>query len=470
MQFRFGSSLLMVFCLIVMFPLSAFAGSDDRAFKIFDSTDVDYQPSIIRVEPSGDLMMVFERLDPSSFRGDMYVTKSTDNGLTWAQPWLAVGTSMDERHPSLIQDSQNQFVLFYLAFNTNDYQIHRATSPDGITWTTHGQIDLGWTTKGPGNPCAIAEDDGSITMAYQRIGSRCYIARSLDNGVTWDHLKTQLTSGTAALPRIAKRETDGRYMLTYQTGSTCKMWSKTTFDPYTWPTTATAFDTNTNAHDSQPMVLEGGMFVVTYAQATTQYFDVCYRTSFDGERWSDCIKVTTDPSHYDTQPHPIRTGTAGEILIAWSKQQGGSPYVDHDIYVEPALMITMPLQPDKEILSAAAGEIIDFDLDAGAAKANRKYLLLAGASGTDPGTALPGGTTTLPLNWDIMTDFCFSMVNTAVFNNFLSTLDASGQSTAQLNTFGPLPSTMIGTILSFAYCLNYPWEYASNPVLVEVQP
>ncbi|MFH2003051.1 MAG: exo-alpha-sialidase [Planctomycetota bacterium] len=468
---RISQSVVIVFYILFASCLLASGAPDDRAFKIFDSTEVDYQPSIIRVEPSGDLLMIFERLVPPTLRGDMYVTTSTDNGLTWTSPQPALATALDERHPSLIQASSNLYLLFYLAFSTNDYYIYRATSNDGITWTSQGKIDLGWATKGDANPCVIREADGSLTMAYQRISGRCYMARSLDNGVTWDLLKTELTNTNAQLPRIAKRESDGRYMLTYQTGSTpCYMWSKTTLDPYAWPLSGTVFDTNTNAHDSQPMVLEGGMFLVTYAQATTLYFDACYRTSFDGTIWSDCVKITTDPSHYDTQPHAIRQGTAGRIMVVWSKQQGAGAYNDHDLYIEPELPVPLPLWLDAETVSAATGGTVNLTLDAGMSKAGRTYLMLTGASGTDPGTALPGGTSTLPINWDGMTDIGLSLLNTAVFPNFYGALDAAGQGTAQVNTLGPLPPTAIGALLYFAYCLDYPWEFVSNPTLVKIAP
>lgn len=114
-------------------------------------------------------------------------------------------------------------------------------------------VDLGWTLKGEANPCVIREADGTLTMTYQRISGPCYISKSTDNGVTWDHLKTQVSPGNAQLPRLAKREFDGRYVVTYQTGSTpCHMWVKTSLDPYDWPGPACAFDNVDNQQSRFP--------------------------------------------------------------------------------------------------------------------------------------------------------------------------------------------------------------------------
>ena len=71
-------------------------------------------------------------------------------------------------------------------------------------------------------------------MTYHRYHGPSYIAQSTDNGVIWDRKKTQVSNSNGALPRLAKRESDGCYLVTYQTGgSTCYVWAKTTTDPYT---------------------------------------------------------------------------------------------------------------------------------------------------------------------------------------------------------------------------------------------
>lgn len=128
-----------------------------------------------------------------------------------------------------------------------------------------------------------------------------------------------------------------------------------------------------------------------------------------------------------------------------------------------------PLSTDDNQLAASTGGIINFDLDAGATNANRKYIILGSATGTTPGFPLPGGLAVLPLNWDIYTDLVFAFINTSLFHNFLGLLDANGQKQAQLNT-PALPPNTVGAILYHAYCMNNPFNYVSNAIEIEVIP
>lgn len=126
------------------------------------------------------------------------------------------------------------------------------------------------------------------------------------------------------------------------------------------------------------------------------------------------------------------------------------------------------LAVDKTALSASAGGFVDFSLDAGAGHADRNYLLLGSASGSVPGWVMPGGLVTLPINRDWFTQLTISLRNTPLFHNSFSTLSSLGQSTAQLNTYGPLPSSAVGLNLYFAYTLCSPFDFVSNPLVIEV--
>ncbi|MFH1998987.1 MAG: right-handed parallel beta-helix repeat-containing protein [Planctomycetota bacterium] len=122
-------------------------------------------------------------------------------------------------------------------------------------------------------------------------------------------------------------------------------------------------------------------------------------------------------------------------------------------------------------LSESTGGIIDMTLDAGVENAGRIYLVLAGITATNPGYILPGGQTYIPINWDVMTDLGLILLNTPYMTGFLGYLDPAGQAQAQFDTRGPLDrGVWAGQTLSFAYCLGWPWEFASNPVNVLIVP
>jgi len=126
------------------------------------------------------------------------------------------------------------------------------------------------------------------------------------------------------------------------------------------------------------------------------------------------------------------------------------------------------LTADTDVLPGNTGGTVNFSLAAGSDNANRRYLLAGSRSGTQPGTLLPGGLATIPLNRDQITDFILGRLNSPPFTDFYGTLDPQGNAAAQLNA-PPVPS-MIGMTLHFAYALASPWDFASNPVEVEIVP
>lgn len=310
---------------------------------LYDGPELDYQPAILRVQPGGQLLTVIERRNVGSSTFDLVVSSSSDGGQTWSTPQPAISSSLNERHPALVQTGTNALALFYLRDETGSgaYRIHRATSADGLSWTDQGAIDLGWSTPGEINPAVIREAGGALTMTYHRISGPSYIARSTDNGVTWDTRRTQVSPSTAALPRIARRESDGRYLVTYQVGSSSlAIYAKVSSDPYNWSGKQYTVAKTANSHDSQPIVLEDGRFVVfTAEQQGSAAFDLYYRTSTTGTNWSQPVRVTNDPARYDLQPHPILQGTPGHVILTWSHQQSVNPYEDHDVWINTDLVI-----------------------------------------------------------------------------------------------------------------------------------
>ncbi|HEX6910707.1 MAG TPA: hypothetical protein VF142_09930 [Longimicrobium sp.] len=313
------------------------------AAPVYGGSENDYQPSLIRAA-DGRLMIVLERLAPRTNSGDLYVSTSSNGGASWSTPALIVGTRGNERHPSLVQHPSGSFSLFYLLVDKKGaYHIHRATSTNGTTWTQRGAVNLGWTTAGNMNPSVIIEADGSLTMTYQRYtGTEYvgYIARSTDGGATWDSLRTTITDGTQGmLPRVAKRASDGLYMVTFQAtgpGGTLEIYARTSTDPYSWSGPRTTVSMVADSHDSQPIVLEDGRFLVTYiGLGTDSGYNLYYRTT-DGSAWAAPVKLTTDAAQSDVEPHPILHGTPGHVVLSWGRQ---SPAGHYDIWVNPDLAI-----------------------------------------------------------------------------------------------------------------------------------
>ncbi|MHC4944912.1 MAG: NosD domain-containing protein [Planctomycetota bacterium] len=128
---------------------------------------------------------------------------------------------------------------------------------------------------------------------------------------------------------------------------------------------------------------------------------------------------------------------------------------------------THPLEASVFSISEPSGGTVDFALFGDTYNAGRNYLVLGSVSGTVPSFPLPGGMETLRLNWDWFTDLALSLLGTPIFENFTGQLDEWGNAAAKLN-MPPLPPGTAGITMHYAYCLNNPFDFVSNPVAVEI--
>jgi hypothetical protein len=130
------------------------------------------------------------------------------------------------------------------------------------------------------------------------------------------------------------------------------------------------------------------------------------------------------------------------------------------------------LECDNFVIPESAGGVLNFKLNGGMENGGRNYLIFGSVSGTIPGTLLPGGNKILPMNWDYFTNIVANVnyPNSILFENFFGTLDPNGQMKAKFDTNGPVHG-MAGYVVTFAYPLQGPpWDFASNPINVEVIP
>lgn len=285
----------------------------------------DYQPSILRAA-DGSLRLVFERLG-AGFSGDLWITRSNDDGASWSEPALIVGSAANERHPALLQLADGSFVLFYLKGSAT-FKLFRATSPDGIAFTEQGQLQLGWSGGSEINPHVIRHPDGTLTMSYQRLNSGSYVAQSSDSGISWDQLRTTIETGSQ-LPRIAYRPSDGRYLATYQVGSSnLSLYAETTTDVRNWSAPRTDFAVGGDNHDSLPALLPDDRFVVFYIHADGSQYDIWSRRSSDAATFEPPLPQQISAAENDVEPHPLVGATAATVQLYWGRETppGSSDY------------------------------------------------------------------------------------------------------------------------------------------------
>ncbi|MBU0756125.1 MAG: hypothetical protein KJ645_13360, partial [Planctomycetes bacterium] len=123
---------------------------------------------------------------------------------------------------------------------------------------------------------------------------------------------------------------------------------------------------------------------------------------------------------------------------------------------------------DAYTISVASRSVVGLSLEAGPVNGNRIYLILGSLTGSQPGYTLPSGKT-IPINWDAMTDFIMTALNSPFFVDFLSTLDAGGSSHATMDTYGPLDAVFIGVPFNLAYTVGG-FGFVSNSLVIDFVP
>ncbi|WP_257385479.1 sialidase family protein [Tahibacter caeni] len=280
----------------------------------------DYQPSVLRAA-DGSLLLAFERLD-AGLSGDLWVTRSTDDGASWSVPAAVVASAANERHPALLQLGDGTFVLFYLkgTGTSASYRLYRATSSDGVTFAEQGQLQLGWPGGGEVNPHVIRHPDGTLTMSYQRLGGGSYLAQSADGGASWDQLRTVIAA-SSQLPRIAFRPADGRYLATYQVGSSSlDIQARTTTDPRDWSAAAVPLAVDGDNHDSLPVLMPDGAFVVFQIRANGSQYDIYSHRSLDGVAFEPRLVQHESADASDVQPHPLVGTSTARVQLYWGRE------------------------------------------------------------------------------------------------------------------------------------------------------
>lgn len=123
-----------------------------------------------------------------------------------------------------------------------------------------------------------------------------------------------------------------------------------------------------------------------------------------------------------------------------------------------------PLSVTPGTVSAWFGGEAYFKLNAGPDYANYDYALLAGFTGSSPGTTLPNGNT-LPLNFDW---FTYEVLSLALAGNplvtgFMGTLDADGYAEAVMTLTGHCQLYQ-DLIMTLAFTTVKPYDFQSNYV------
>ncbi|MFQ5344099.1 MAG: sialidase family protein, partial [Anaerolineae bacterium] len=308
-------------------------------FEPIDGTPIvsgpEYDDAAVLLALDGRLLVMFER--DQGPHDDLYVVTSDDAGATWSDPSPVATGAADDRLGSLVKLHDGTLALFYVSNAGGTYRIHRATSPDGTTWTLQGAIDLHQLPASPINPHVIVEDDGRLTMVYQLLAGSLFVAQSADGGITWDEQPTRIGPLAAVSPRIT-HTANGRYLLTYHTGGAdLDLYAHLSDDPYTWEGEAVPISVGQDSRDGFPVLLNDGTLALFYAlSAEGAPANIFYRASEDGLEW-DVPTQVTQAELAELMPVSVPANTARGVDLVWAQEITAS--TDYDIYYQRELQV-----------------------------------------------------------------------------------------------------------------------------------
>ncbi|UCD04976.1 MAG: T9SS type A sorting domain-containing protein [candidate division WOR-3 bacterium] len=285
----------------------------------------DYESWIIRANDSR-LMVIFCR-NPDWQSGDLYVTFSTDNGVSWNAPIAIVEGPGDQATLSFLQLPGDTFRLWYASNENTTYGIYTAHSVDGTVWQRDGRVNLGWQVYDMYyDPTVILEPDSSLTMSYRGPGG-AYIAHKPYGG-SWDTSIT-LVGPTGYRPRVMKHS-DGTYLYSYHRNTTTgyEVFVRTSTDRVNW-TAEDRLTFNGNSHDPFPNETTDSAYMIYYATHLPPAYNLYRRVSYDAIDWEPEEQITSDLTN-NTQPHFFCE--ANEIYIVWAHAILFPD--DHDVYFE----------------------------------------------------------------------------------------------------------------------------------------
>ncbi len=271
-------------------------------------------------------MVIFCR-NPDWQSGDLYVTFSTDNGLSWGAPTAIIDNPEDQATLSFLQLPGDTFRLWYASNENINYGIYTAHSLDGMAWNRDGQLDLGWGAYDMHyDPTVISEPDSSLTMSYRGPGG-AYIAHRPYGGA-WDTNRT-LVGSSGYRPRVIKHS-NGTYLYAYHRSTTSgyEVFVRTSLDRVSW-TDELRLTFDGNSHDPFPNETTDGAYLIYYATHTPPAYNLYRRRSYDAVNWETEEQVTYDASN-NTQPHFFVE--SNDIFLVWAHAILFPD--DHDVYFE----------------------------------------------------------------------------------------------------------------------------------------
>lgn len=455
-----------------------------------DQGDADLM-SVAVVDPFIYVLFEDDLFDPNVSE-DLFVVASRDRGQSFDQPRRVNDTfpgTIDVDEPRIATTGSDAYVVWKDERAINDRIFFTRTSDGGVTWNATNAL-ITYLPTGVDVDAwpvvAVSGDHVYVAWLDNRNGppgndnNQVFFARSADKGATWDSDRqvggSPLGSWAYDLDMVAAAgHVHIAFRDTRNGGSYDVHVASSSDRGQTFPDVETLdADLGTiNTISPRLAVADETVFCCYQDQTERIGRDVAWVgfSTHEGKTgtWSTKQMSEGPSAAYDIDTNRIAATDSRHLIVAWEDDRANSPYdIANDIFASGCVVAAPLLSANRDSISESAGGTVDFAIEAGSHNGARQYVILGSMTGTTPGTPLPGGYATLPLNWDGFTRFVFNRLNMPLFMNFRGNLTGSGSGAAQLNAW-PVPG-FGGITMHFAYALGPPWDFVSNPVAIDIVP
>jgi hypothetical protein len=439
---------------------------------------------------NGDtLLLAYIRDDGVSIPVPEVATKDL-SGTTFTVHSVPVWTAWDGYDkPVIVTDSVDYSTwygyltcegIFSSAVNNVNVCTWRSTD-GGATWgdelAPYGDTDdLDWTD--PDISFGPLEDSLHI-VTYQSNNKTIYTSRSDHFGVNWNSAVAVGTlphlTNNPVDPEIAAAVQNNNVMIAFTlnsgySGGDDIGYSYSQDDGVTWTIFYSMYGIPEIDESAVALTANegGGSWHLAYSSGNDHSVRYNRRPQDLSTLWNSSAWIIDDEGAAGSSGDYARKGIASNwttdgACVAWADARDDH-VGDYDTFADrvdaPGLMV------DNRLVSYTDAGTVNLALNAGPANAGRIYILVGTMAGTSPGTPLPGGLATIPINYDSFCNLTLTR-GAPIFNGFFGILDADGQAMATLNI--PAGSGIPpGARMHYAYALAGAWDFASHAVAVDV--
>jgi hypothetical protein len=285
-------------------------------------------PSILpQIAVSGpNVYVVWTQLNSDSTLGDIFIRKSTDNGVTWGSkvklsvsPY--VGTNL-EASSRIAVSGANVHVVW-----TNDALqiLERRSTDSGATWKSIDNL----STTGLAHEPSVAVFGSNVYVAWMEEGhdnSDVFVRRSTDNGATWKskvNLSNSCSGCLADMPQVAVSGSNV-YVAWSGAGKGPGLSLRSSTDNgATWKSIVNINGSEESTELTKLIALGSKVYVVwSEHKFENQSNDTFFRRSTDsGATWKPVRNLSNDLN----TSHAPQMGAAGSnVYVVWAKGINGT--------------------------------------------------------------------------------------------------------------------------------------------------